>query len=146
MACPANPALKVWKAAMTKIHEDLELKDFPESDLVSYRYYCADTGLLATTNCGNKALGWFKNSYLPTCSHGGSLLDPVTKPTPVGGSNREQYLIQQFFLTGLVGIPAARGRGSLHPGFFRAGDHHAVISGVATAGFLSGVISGSGFE
>lgn len=84
-----NPALKVWKAAMTKIHKDLELKDFPESDLVSYRYYCADTGLLATTHCGNKALGWYKNSYLPTCSHGGSLLDAVTKPAPVGGEKKD---------------------------------------------------------
>ena len=84
-----NPALKVWKAAMTKIHEDLELKDFPESDLVSYRYYCTDTGLLATNHCSNKALGWFKNSYLPTCSHGGSLLDPVTKPAAVGASKTD---------------------------------------------------------
>ena len=84
-----NPALKVWKAAMSKIHEDLELKDFPESDLVSYRYYCADTGLLATNHCGNKVLGWYKNSYLPTCSHGGSLLPEVTKPTPVGGSKND---------------------------------------------------------
>lgn len=85
-----NPALKVWKAAMSNIHENLELKDFPESDLVSYRYYCSDTGLLATSNCANKALGWYKNSYLPTCSHGGSLLDEVTKPAPVGASRSEE--------------------------------------------------------
>ena len=79
-----NPALKVWHAAMKKILADLPLKDFPESDLVTYRYYCTSTGKLATTNCSNKALGWFKTSYLPLCEHGSTILPEVTKPKPVG--------------------------------------------------------------
>ena len=84
-----NPALKVWTAAMKKMHEGLEKKQFPKSDLVTRRYYCTDTGLLATDACTNKAPGYFKKAYLPACNHGGSLLGEYTGATSSTASSAE---------------------------------------------------------
>ncbi|MGN1081067.1 MAG: transglycosylase domain-containing protein, partial [Acutalibacteraceae bacterium] len=70
-----NPALKVWKAVMQKAHSGLEKKYFPVSSDVTYRYYCTETGLLATDACTSCQLGWYKNSNLPTCTaHQGTIL------------------------------------------------------------------------
>ncbi len=72
-------AQRMWGAVMKDIHKGLEAKKFPTSKYVSKRYYCADTGLLATTECVNKHTGYYKNSYLPTCSHhGGTILAPIS--------------------------------------------------------------------
>ncbi|MBE6729729.1 MAG: penicillin-binding protein [Ruminococcaceae bacterium] len=71
-------AMKMWGAVMRPIHSNLKAKTFPESKFVSQRYYCAETGLLATSACTSKYTGYYKNSYLPTCSlHGGSILSPI---------------------------------------------------------------------
>lgn len=72
-------AQRMWGAVMSDIHKDLEAKKFTDSKYVSKRYYCAETGLLATANCTTTAIGYYKNSYLPTCSHhGGTLLSPLS--------------------------------------------------------------------
>ncbi len=72
-------AQRMWGAVMSDIHKGLEAKKFTDSKYVSKRYYCAETGLLATTNCTSKEVGYYKNSYLPTCSHhGGTLLGPIS--------------------------------------------------------------------
>ncbi len=72
-------AQRMWGAVMKDIHKGLEAKKFATSKYVSKRYYCADTGLLATINCPNKLTGYYKNSYLPTCSHhGGTILGPIS--------------------------------------------------------------------
>ena len=87
-----NPALKVWKAVMQKAHSGLEKKTFAVSSDVTYRYYCTETGLLATDACTSAQLGWYKDSYLPTCTtHKGAILKeqstsakPFTKPVEEG--------------------------------------------------------------
>ena len=72
-------AQRMWGAVMKDIHKGLKAKKFQSSKYVSKRYYCADTGLLATTNCENKLTGYYKNSYLPICSHhGGTILGPIS--------------------------------------------------------------------
>jgi penicillin-binding protein 1A len=72
-------AQRMWGAVMKDIHKGLEAKKFATSKYVSKRYYCADTGLLATTKCENKHIGYYKNSYLPICSHhGGTILPPIS--------------------------------------------------------------------
>ena len=72
-------AQRMWGAVMSDIHKGLKAKKFPSSKYVSKRYYCAETGLLATANCEVKEIGYYKNSYLPTCSHhGGTLLAPLS--------------------------------------------------------------------
>ena len=69
-------ALKMWGNVMQKVHEKLEYKDFTMSSYVEQRYYCTETGNLATSACPSKALGWYKKSYRPSaCStHSGELL------------------------------------------------------------------------
>lgn len=82
-------AQRMWGAVMTPIHKDLEPLTFTDSQYASSRYYCTQTGLLATPNCPSRAVGYYKNSYLPTCSmHGGKILKPITgtDETPTGVS------------------------------------------------------------
>ncbi|HHW46352.1 MAG TPA: penicillin-binding protein [Clostridiales bacterium] len=71
-------ATRIWREVMKKVHEELEVKDFPQSEFVTYRKYCTSTGLLATTSCPSTSYGWYKTTYLPACTkHKGKLLDEV---------------------------------------------------------------------
>lgn len=74
----ANGASKIWGNIMSKIHKNLEVKQFEESSYVTCRRYCTSTGLLATNACGSTGIGWYKTSHLPTCTkHRGEILDAV---------------------------------------------------------------------
>ncbi|MDD4699788.1 MAG: transglycosylase domain-containing protein [Oscillospiraceae bacterium] len=65
-------AQTIWKDIMSELNKGLEVKDFPQSEYVTERWYCQSTGLLANTGCSSIAKGWFKSSYLPPCTtHGG---------------------------------------------------------------------------
>ena len=77
-------ALRMWKAVMTKVHEGLPEKQFTYSEYVVDRYYCSQTGQLATDACPSKEIGWYKTSYLPeTCTaHGGKKLGAPEKEKP----------------------------------------------------------------
>ena len=69
---------------MKRVHENLEPKDFADSEFVTHRYYCMSTGLLATDLCEHKAEGWYKtNTPLPgACTqHKGEVLPPIV-PQP----------------------------------------------------------------
>ncbi len=70
-------AQKMWGAAMSKIHKDLEAKEFVDSEYVVKRYYCTQTGSLATDACPSKGIGWYKKTGLPSkCqTHDGAALD-----------------------------------------------------------------------
>lgn len=71
-----NPAIILWKAAMSSIHENLEYKEFEVSDKVEYRRYCTTSGLCARTGCPSVSYGYFKTSYTPFCNyHSGSETD-----------------------------------------------------------------------
>lgn len=77
-------AKNMWKTVMQRIHKDLEVKEFTDSEFVYHRYYCKSTGLLATDLCVDKAEGWYKsNIALPSActSHPGTLL-PEIVPEP----------------------------------------------------------------
>ena len=69
-------ALKMWGAVAQKIHSGLTAKEFSDSAYAVDRYYCKSTGLLATENCTDKAIGWYKKNGLPgVCkTHGGEAL------------------------------------------------------------------------
>ena len=69
-------AQKMWGAVMSKIHTGLEAKEFATSDYALDRYYCTETGLLATDGCPSKAIGWYKKNNVPSIckNHGGSAL------------------------------------------------------------------------
>lgn len=70
-------ALRMWKAAMSKIHGGLPEQSFNYSEYVVDRYYCSQTGMLATDSCPGKEIGWYKISNLPgiCTTHGGKKLD-----------------------------------------------------------------------
>ncbi len=82
----ANPALRIWRSSMQKLHKDLPLCDFNVAGGVSFRQYCKESGGLATGNCTDLAWGYYKDNYLPTCSvHGGAILSKGSYPSPAGG-------------------------------------------------------------
>lgn len=70
-------ALKMWGAVMSKVHSGLEAKSFEESSYAVSRYYCTETGLLATDACHSKSVGWYKKNNVPSVctSHSGTALD-----------------------------------------------------------------------
>lgn len=69
-------ARTMWGAVMSKINSGLEAKEFPHTDYAVRRYYCNETGLLATNACGSVSVGWYKSDNVPgICSHGGTVLD-----------------------------------------------------------------------
>lgn len=52
-----NPAAKIWKAVMQKVHEGLETKAWTKPDGVISVEVCADSGLLPTDLCKNDPRG-----------------------------------------------------------------------------------------
>ncbi len=79
-----NPAGKVYKEVMNRIHSDLEYKGFEMGDEVVRRSYCTGTGLLASSKCPT-ATGWYKVDFLPgvcngDCSGAGAPDEETTVP------------------------------------------------------------------
>lgn len=77
-------AQKMWGAVMSKVHTGLEPKDYEVSSYAVDRYYCTETGLLATDGCSSKSVGWYKKNNVPSVckNHGGTALgtpEEVTK-------------------------------------------------------------------
>ena len=72
----AGIARVMWSAVMSKIHNGLEPKEFEVSSYATERYYCTSTGLLATSACPSKSIGWYKKSNTPgVCTaHAGAAL------------------------------------------------------------------------
>ncbi len=81
-----------WATVMSKIHVGLEAKDYPQSPYAMDRYYCTETGGLATAACESKAVGWYKKGNLPdVCQkHSGELM-----PTPEEVAKAQQEALQQ---------------------------------------------------
>lgn len=69
-------AKNLWSEVMSKIHKGLKAKEFEVSDYAVNKYYCTETGMLATDNCISKSVGWYKKGFLPeACTqHEGTLL------------------------------------------------------------------------
>lgn len=74
-----SAALRIWGNIMSKVHKNLPAKDYPESRFVTIRRFCATTGLVATNKCPIGGTGYYKTSYLPTCTtHTGAILSGLT--------------------------------------------------------------------
>ena len=52
-----NPAAKIWKAVMQKVHEGLPNKEFVKPSNIITAEVCADSGMLATEACKNDRRG-----------------------------------------------------------------------------------------
>ena len=88
-------AKKLWGTVMSKANAGLKVKDFTDSSYTVERFYCANTGELATDACPNKVIGWYKKSNLPKpCSaHSGKVLEDTKLPENSTGetaSNSDQ--------------------------------------------------------
>lgn len=69
-------ALKMWGQVMSKIHSSLPAKEFENSKYAVDRFYCTESGELATEGCTSTAIGWYRSSNVPTaCTmHAGELM------------------------------------------------------------------------
>ncbi len=65
-----------WSTVMKKIHKGLKAKDYPVSDYAVERFYCKETGGLATEECEKTSIGWYKKNVLPSVcpKHSGQTL------------------------------------------------------------------------
>lgn len=86
-----NPAGKVYKEVMTRIHDGLEYKGFEMGDEVVRRTYCTGTGLLASASCTG-ATGWYKVDFLPgVCSGCGGGGETGTEDNPDPGYDIPEF-------------------------------------------------------
>ncbi|MBR0466934.1 MAG: transglycosylase domain-containing protein [Clostridia bacterium] len=83
-------ALKMWGAVMSRVHSGLPSKDFEVSSYATERYYCTESGKLATDACPNTEKGWYtKNTSSIECDiHKGQVLPPV-------GSEAEKQFLEE---------------------------------------------------
>ena len=85
-----NPAIVLWKAAMSRIHENLEYKKFEVSDQAVFKRFCTSSGKCARSGCSGEAYGYFKKSYTPYCNyHGGYELGEAVNYGFYGGYDYE---------------------------------------------------------
>lgn len=72
---------RIYIELLDRIHDGLEVKEFPKTGKVVEKEYCKKTGLLATDACAETAKGYYKQSALPAecteCSGGGSSIGDV---------------------------------------------------------------------
>ena len=54
---------EIYRQLMEPLHQNLEPKDFPISDLVEEKTYCVESGGIAGGECTTVATGWYKKSY-----------------------------------------------------------------------------------
>lgn len=78
-------ALNMWGAVMSRVHSGLKSKDYVDSEYTVKKYYCTETGNIATNACKSTSIGWYKKDNIPpTCStHKGDSL-------PVPGSKEDK--------------------------------------------------------
>lgn len=60
------PTPKLWKNIMLPLHEGLSPKQFAENEHVVQMTYCLETGEIATPNCTETAVGWYKDTVIPS--------------------------------------------------------------------------------
>ena len=73
---------KLWGNVMKKAHSGKGAATFTDSEYVTRRYFCTETGLVATDACPKKSEGWYKKSYMPICTtHPGNSLGSIEEIT-----------------------------------------------------------------
>ena len=76
-------SLKLWGNVMSKAHAGLKEKEFKNSSYAVEKYYCKETGNLATSGCPEKAVGWYRKSNIPelcTAHQGEAMGNPADTP------------------------------------------------------------------
>lgn len=62
---------QLWKNIFGDIANQGERTEFPECDTVIETSYCANTGLVAGSNCPKGGTGYYKSTYAPVCTRCG---------------------------------------------------------------------------
>ncbi len=82
----SNFCPRIWKQVMTKIHDGEEIKTIPVPDDVVKRTICQNSGKVASTDCSNTRIDYFKEGTQPMkyCSSHEApvVIDPNAEPTP----------------------------------------------------------------
>ncbi len=60
-----STARNLWNKSMVAIHQGLEPETFSRTGATVEHSFCAETGLLATTNCPKSRVGVYKADYVP---------------------------------------------------------------------------------
>lgn len=82
-------AKTLWTNIMRDIHKELPVKEFEESAYVTKRNFCLSTGLVATKRCPSVGVGYYKTSYLPTCTtHTGQIAAEIKDNNNSNSSKR----------------------------------------------------------
>ncbi len=63
-----NPAGKIFKEVMNRVHAPLERKEFEKSEYSKQLSYCANTGLVAGSYCPRGGTGWYTTDNIPYCT------------------------------------------------------------------------------
>lgn len=85
----SNMSLKLWGAVMSQIHSGKKAKEFVDSDYTVKKYYCTETGQIATDACASSSVGWYKKDNVPSlCTvHKGDVL-------PAPGSKEDEARLE----------------------------------------------------
>ncbi len=82
-----NPSVTLWKAVMSRIHEDLPNASFPSpGEGFTKHTYCTETGLLPVAGCPT-AVGYFYEGDLPTETCPGHVTQEVVPEVPADGAD-----------------------------------------------------------
>lgn len=76
----SNSAANIWKDVMTKVHKDLEEKDFEYDEEVVEEFYCPYTGYLSGAGC-QRVKGYYVPGYVPTAKCNGQHSSAKTEDT-----------------------------------------------------------------
>lgn len=60
------PTPKLWRTIMMPLHQGLQPKQFEENEHVISMTYCLDSGEIATAGCTRTAVGWYKDTVIPS--------------------------------------------------------------------------------
>lgn len=82
-----NPAGKIFKAVMDRVHEDLADKEFEITSKIVKKYYCPSCGKLSSYSTGSSYAGWYKEDNLPGYCSGHAAPKPSEDKTTVSDNN-----------------------------------------------------------
>ncbi len=76
----SNSAANIWKDVMTRVHKNLEEKDFEYDEEVVEEFYCPYTGYLSGAGC-QRVKGYYVPGYVPTAKCNGQHSSAKTEDT-----------------------------------------------------------------
>lgn len=100
-----NPAGKIFKEVMDKVHKDLPDKEFEITSNIVKKYYCSSCGKLSSYSTGSSNSGWFKEDNLPGYCSGHASSKPKEESS-TAASDSNAGVAGGSANTGSVNVPA----------------------------------------